>query len=147
MADEAALNEQIAAQGGKVRELKTGGADKDAVTAAVKELLALKAKYKEVTGKDHGPPKSDKKSKKKKKAAEPAPAPAPAPKAAKAAKAADGEKKSKKELAKEARKAKKAAYKDDKKSGGGGTTKAAAPPIPDRAFSTWCKCAHCVSGV
>ena len=84
MADEAALNEQIAAQGGKVRELKTGGADKDAVTAAVKELLALKAKYKEVTGKDHGPPKSDKKkkSKKGKGGAAPAPAPAPAPKKA-----------------------------------------------------------------
>ena len=93
MADEAALNEQIAAQGGKVRELKTGGADKAAVSAAVGELLALKKKYKEVTGKDHGPAKSDKKKKKKDKgggggggAPSPAPAPAPAKGAAKKSK-------------------------------------------------------------
>ena len=82
MADEAALNEQIAAQGNKVRELKTGGADKAAVSAAVGELLALKKKYKEVTGKDHGPAKSDKKKKKKDKGGgggAPSPAPAPAP--------------------------------------------------------------------
>ena len=101
MADEAALNEQIAAQGGKVRELKTGGADKDAVTAAVKELLALKAKYKEVTGKDHGPAKSDKKKKKKDKGGgAPAPGPAPAPAPAKGAKKSKKDQEAKKPAAK-----------------------------------------------
>ena len=58
MADEIA--KQIVAQGNEVRQvkvkMKAGEADKAAVDAAVKELLALKAKYKEVAGTDFAPP-------------------------------------------------------------------------------------------
>jgi hypothetical protein len=101
MGDAAAIEKEIGECGAKVRDLKTSKGDKAAVDAAVKALLAAKAKYKEVTGKDFGPPPSDKKSKKGKKAAAPAPAPA-----------AGGDKpKSKKELNKEAKKAKKDAQK------------------------------------
>jgi glutamyl-tRNA synthetase len=116
MADEAALDAQIGVAGVKVRDLKTGGGDKSAIDAAVKELLALKTKYKEVTGKDHGPPKSSKKSKKGKSAA-PAPAPGKATSKPAAPPAAPAGGKSKKDLAKEAAKAKKAAYKANKAAG------------------------------
>jgi glutamyl-tRNA synthetase len=114
MAD--AIEKEIGDIGGKIREMKTSGADKTAITAAVKELQAAKAKYKEVTGKDFGPPPSGKKSKKSKGAA-PAAAPQKAAPPPAAPAAAGGEKKSKKDLAKEAAKAKKAAYKANKAAG------------------------------
>ncbi|ALC47809.1 Aats-glupro [Drosophila busckii] len=46
---------EIAAQGDKVRELKTAKADKATVEAAVKQLLSLKADYKQLTGQDWKP--------------------------------------------------------------------------------------------
>ena len=51
--------------GEKVRSLKTSKADKTAIDAAVKDLLALKAKYKEVTGLDYAPPQQPRQEKKK----------------------------------------------------------------------------------
>eukprot|EP00937_MAST-01D_sp_MAST-1D-sp2_P004645 g4645.t1 len=63
----AAIEAEIGAVGAKIRDLKAAKGDKGAIDAAVKELLALKAKYKEVTGKDHGPPAGGKSKKKKKK--------------------------------------------------------------------------------
>ena len=60
----------IVAAGDKVRDLKAAKADKAEIKAKVDELLALKAKYQEVTGKAY------------------APGSAPAPKAAKTEKAA-----------------------------------------------------------
>ena len=64
------IEKQINEQGGVIRELKSAKADKAEIDAAVKTLLELKAKYKEVTGKDHvgagkGSSKKDKKKKKK----------------------------------------------------------------------------------
>ena len=64
------IEKQINDQGGVIRELKGAKADKAEIDAAVKTLLELKAKYKEVTGKDHvgagkGSSKKDKKKKKK----------------------------------------------------------------------------------
>nr|CAH7725362.1 unnamed protein product [Callosobruchus chinensis] len=53
--DENVLSEKIAAQGEKVRDLKTKKADKATVDAEVKSLLALKAEYKALTGKDWKP--------------------------------------------------------------------------------------------
>uniref|UniRef100_A0A4W5Q0W3 Bifunctional glutamate/proline--tRNA ligase n=1 Tax=Hucho hucho TaxID=62062 RepID=A0A4W5Q0W3_9TELE len=55
----------VTQQGELVRKLKSEKAPKDQVDAAVKELLALKAEYKQVTGHDYKP------------GAAPAPAPAP----------------------------------------------------------------------
>ncbi|KAM7423657.1 hypothetical protein PAMA_000151 [Pampus argenteus] len=49
------LYEKVAEQGEVVRKLKTGKAPKDQVDAAVKQLLALKAEYKQQTGKDYKP--------------------------------------------------------------------------------------------
>jgi bifunctional glutamyl/prolyl-tRNA synthetase len=49
------VNDQIVAQGNKVRDLKGNKADKAEITAAVAELLSLKTKYKEITGKDWKP--------------------------------------------------------------------------------------------
>ncbi|EDQ91921.1 uncharacterized protein MONBRDRAFT_31356, partial [Monosiga brevicollis MX1] len=46
----AALLEAVAAQGNQVRELKSSKADKALVDEAVKQLLALKAEYKTLTG-------------------------------------------------------------------------------------------------
>jgi valyl-tRNA synthetase len=93
--DGPAIEKAIGVAGGTVRDLKTGGGSKAAIEKAVGELLALKTKYKEVTGKDFGPPSSGKKKKKSKKgdAAAPAPAPAPAPKKAAAPPAAPAAKK------------------------------------------------------
>ncbi|XP_012942923.1 bifunctional glutamate/proline--tRNA ligase [Aplysia californica] len=51
-AEALALKAKIDAQGEKVRNLKTSGADKAAVDAEVKTLLGLKAEYKELTGQD-----------------------------------------------------------------------------------------------
>lgn len=50
-----ALNEQITQKGNLVRDLKSKKADKSQVDGAVKELLALKAKFKESTGNDWKP--------------------------------------------------------------------------------------------
>ncbi|XP_027136959.1 bifunctional glutamate/proline--tRNA ligase isoform X3 [Larimichthys crocea] len=49
------LYERVAQQGEMVRKLKTEKAPKDQVDAAVKELLALKAEYKQQTGQDYKP--------------------------------------------------------------------------------------------
>ena len=49
------LNEEITTAGNKVRDLKSKKAEKSEIDACVKELLALKAKYKEATGKDWKP--------------------------------------------------------------------------------------------
>lgn len=46
---------QIAAQGDKVRELKSAKADKATIDGAVKTLLSLKADYKKLTGSDWKP--------------------------------------------------------------------------------------------
>ncbi|XP_030270069.1 bifunctional glutamate/proline--tRNA ligase isoform X3 [Sparus aurata] len=51
----AGLYEQVAEQGEMVRKLKTEKAPKDQVDAAVKQLLALKAEYKQQTGQDYKP--------------------------------------------------------------------------------------------
>lgn len=53
MAD--AVNEKIIAQGNKIRELKSSKADKAAIKAEVDVLLALKAEYKSIAGKDWKP--------------------------------------------------------------------------------------------
>lgn len=50
------LNDQIAEQGNKVRELKSAKAGKAEIDAAVAKLLELKAKFKEATGQDWKPP-------------------------------------------------------------------------------------------
>ncbi|GMF55925.1 unnamed protein product [Phytophthora fragariaefolia] len=96
MATEAELTAQIAAAGDKVRDLKAAKASADEVKEAVAQLLALKAQFKDVTGKDFGPPPKPKKEKEKK----------PQPEAPK-----DPSKKSKKELNKERKKAHKHALK------------------------------------
>uniref|UniRef100_A0AAQ5YRA3 Bifunctional glutamate/proline--tRNA ligase n=1 Tax=Amphiprion ocellaris TaxID=80972 RepID=A0AAQ5YRA3_AMPOC len=49
------LYEKVAEQGEVVRKLKTDKAPKDQVDAAVKQLLALKAEYKQQTGQDYKP--------------------------------------------------------------------------------------------
>ncbi|XP_041669602.1 bifunctional glutamate/proline--tRNA ligase isoform X2 [Cheilinus undulatus] len=49
------LYEKVAEQGEVVRKLKTEKAPKDQVDAAVKQLLALKAEYKQQTGQDYKP--------------------------------------------------------------------------------------------
>ena len=49
------LNEKITEQGNKVRDLKAKKASKADIDSAVAELLALKNKFKEVTGKDWKP--------------------------------------------------------------------------------------------
>lgn len=50
------LSNMIVAQGNRVRDLKAKKAPKDQIDPAVKELLALKAKYKSATGQDWKPP-------------------------------------------------------------------------------------------
>ncbi|XP_050434045.1 bifunctional glutamate/proline--tRNA ligase-like isoform X16 [Adelges cooleyi] len=49
------LYARVTEQGDKVRQLKSSGASKDAVSEAVKALLALKAEYKQAAGKDYQP--------------------------------------------------------------------------------------------
>lgn len=44
--------EKIAAQGDKIRQLKSEKADKKAIEPEVQALLALKAEYKKLSGKD-----------------------------------------------------------------------------------------------
>uniref|UniRef100_A0A8C7K7Q1 Glutamyl-prolyl-tRNA synthetase 1 n=1 Tax=Oncorhynchus kisutch TaxID=8019 RepID=A0A8C7K7Q1_ONCKI len=51
--DACAVFSGIVAQGEKVRDLKTAKAPKEKVDAAVKQLLDLKAEYKQVTGQDY----------------------------------------------------------------------------------------------
>ncbi|XP_063428728.1 bifunctional glutamate/proline--tRNA ligase-like isoform X1 [Mytilus trossulus] len=53
--DAGKLNEEIAAQGNKVRDLKSAKASKADIDAAVKALLALKIEYKTATGSDWKP--------------------------------------------------------------------------------------------
>ena len=49
------MNEEIAAQGNKVRDLKSKKAEKSEIDAAVAILLDLKAKFKAETGQDWKP--------------------------------------------------------------------------------------------
>ena len=49
------LYNRVAAQGDVVRELKAKKATKEDIDAAVKQLLALKAEYKEKTGQEYKP--------------------------------------------------------------------------------------------
>ncbi|KAF3833095.1 hypothetical protein F7725_026760 [Dissostichus mawsoni] len=49
------LYEKVSEQGEVVRKLKVEKASKDQVDAAVKQLLVLKAEYKEATGQDYKP--------------------------------------------------------------------------------------------
>ncbi|CAL8243627.1 unnamed protein product [Lota lota] len=51
----AGLYEQVSQQGEVVRKLKSEKAPKDQVDAAVKQLLALKAEFKQITGQDYKP--------------------------------------------------------------------------------------------
>lgn len=53
--DALALYNRVAAQGDVVRELKVKKAAKEDIDAAVKQLLALKAEYKEKTGQEYKP--------------------------------------------------------------------------------------------
>lgn len=53
--DPVVLYNKVAAQGDVVRELKAKKAAKEDVDAAVKQLLALKAVYKEKTGQEYKP--------------------------------------------------------------------------------------------
>uniref|UniRef100_A0A8C7UAU4 Bifunctional glutamate/proline--tRNA ligase n=1 Tax=Oncorhynchus mykiss TaxID=8022 RepID=A0A8C7UAU4_ONCMY len=53
--DACAIFSGIVAQGEKVRDLKTTKAPKEKVDAAVKQLLDLKAEYKQATGQDYKP--------------------------------------------------------------------------------------------
>ncbi|KAI9910649.1 hypothetical protein PsorP6_010223 [Peronosclerospora sorghi] len=103
MATESELTAQIAAAGDNVRALKASKDESkaDELKAAVDALLALKKQFKDVTGKDFGPP--PKAAKKEKKAQQPEPP-----------KVADPSKKSKKEINKERKKAQKHAVKAGK---------------------------------
>ncbi|KAF0685416.1 Aste57867_22682 [Aphanomyces stellatus] len=100
--DSAALAASIAAQGEKVRDLKTQKASKEQITEAVNALLTLKKEFKDATGADYVDPNAKPKEKPKDKTKEATPAAAPA----------DPNKKSKKELNKEKKKEKKATMKD-----------------------------------
>ncbi|KAA0711364.1 Bifunctional glutamate/proline--tRNA ligase [Triplophysa tibetana] len=51
----ASLYSRVSDQGDVVRKLKTNKAPKDQIDAAVKQLLATKAEYKQVTGQDYKP--------------------------------------------------------------------------------------------
>lgn len=53
--DPLVLHKRVAAQGDMVRELKAKKAAKEDIDAAVKQLLALKAEYKEKTGQEYKP--------------------------------------------------------------------------------------------
>uniref|UniRef100_A0A8C1FX17 Bifunctional glutamate/proline--tRNA ligase n=1 Tax=Cyprinus carpio TaxID=7962 RepID=A0A8C1FX17_CYPCA len=53
--DSSALFSSIAAQGDLVRQLKTDKAPKEQVDAAVKQLLALKSEFKQLTGQEYKP--------------------------------------------------------------------------------------------
>eukprot|EP01032_Pedospumella_encystans_P035074 gene35074-39666_t len=53
MSDATSLGALIDAQGLKIRDLKTAKASPDAIKTEVSELLALKLKYKELTGSDY----------------------------------------------------------------------------------------------
>lgn len=53
--DSSALFSSITAQGDLVRQLKTDKAPKEQVDAAVKQLLALKSEFKQLTGQDYKP--------------------------------------------------------------------------------------------
>ncbi|KAG9336815.1 hypothetical protein JZ751_003163 [Albula glossodonta] len=53
--DSSGIYERVAQQGEVVRKLKAEKAPKDQVDAAVKQLLALKAEYKQETGQDYKP--------------------------------------------------------------------------------------------
>jgi len=53
--DQAQVSDKIDEVGGRIREMKKEGADKEALNSSVEELLALKARYQEMTGKTWEP--------------------------------------------------------------------------------------------
>jgi len=63
MATEEELNTQIAELGEQIKKAKQQKKPKEEWDPILKEMLSLKAEFKEVTGKDHGPPKQEKKPK------------------------------------------------------------------------------------
>eukprot|EP00339_Tiarina_fusa_P026522 CAMPEP_0117031312 /NCGR_PEP_ID=MMETSP0472-20121206/22522_1 /TAXON_ID=693140 ORGANISM="Tiarina fusus, Strain LIS" /NCGR_SAMPLE_ID=MMETSP0472 /ASSEMBLY_ACC=CAM_ASM_000603 /LENGTH=605 /DNA_ID=CAMNT_0004739615 /DNA_START=125 /DNA_END=1942 /DNA_ORIENTATION=+ len=63
MSTEEELTEQIKDLGAQVKAAKDAGKDKAEWEPIVKDMLAAKAKFKEVTGKDYGPPPKEKKGK------------------------------------------------------------------------------------
>lgn len=110
MANVDEIKQAIGAVGDKIRDLKASKASKEEITTHVQELLALKAKYKEVSGEDFQPPKVEKKKKEKVVQA-----------------AVDPNKKTKKQLNKEKKKAAKQESKKDPKVEAKKTTAKAAP--------------------
>ena len=62
-ADTAEVEAAIKSVGDRIRELKTSNAEKGTIKASVDELLALKAKFEEITGTPFDPPRSDSKKK------------------------------------------------------------------------------------
>lgn len=53
--DASSLNQQIIAQGDKIRQLKSAKAAKETITSEVNTLLNLKAEYKKISGQDWSP--------------------------------------------------------------------------------------------
>lgn len=108
-----ALLAKVADQGGVVRDVKAkvkaGDADAAEADAALQQLFALKAEFKELTGQDVPAPKKQSSKKDKKKAKEQAPAAAPAAAEPSDKAKAKAAKKAEKEAAKAARKAENAA--------------------------------------
>eukprot|EP00730_Choanoeca_flexa_P017543 TRINITY_DN8464_c0_g1_i1.p1 TRINITY_DN8464_c0_g1~~TRINITY_DN8464_c0_g1_i1.p1 ORF type:complete len:604 (+),score=166.53 TRINITY_DN8464_c0_g1_i1:41-1852(+) len=98
-----ALIEKGTAQGEVVRKLKADKASQDEIKAAVDQLLAIKAEFKQVEGKEYPKPQSN--SSKKKKAAQPTAPSKPADPEKEAKKAAKKAEKEKKKAEKAARQA------------------------------------------
>ena len=63
MSTEEELNKQIADLGEQIKQAKADKKPKEEWEPILKEMLELKVKFKEVTGKDHGPAKQQKKEK------------------------------------------------------------------------------------
>ena len=61
--EEAEIAKQISALGEQIKAAKTANKPKEEWEPLLQEMLSLKAKYKQVTGKDCGPPRQEKKSK------------------------------------------------------------------------------------
>ena len=56
------MTAKITALGAAIAEAKSAGKPKEEWDATLQEMLSLKAKFKEVFGKDFGPPKKEKKA-------------------------------------------------------------------------------------
>merc|ERR1712032_1430268 len=60
-AESLAIRQKVAEYGKQIQSLKSEGKGKDVFMPIVKQMLALKAEYKKVTGRPFDPPKSKKK--------------------------------------------------------------------------------------